>query len=179
MPIYYPGCPTGQAAHICSDCPPKELGDIRSYGYVKSDFTFTDITDNTEWNTGILAGDIYVVTHARGSLTTNPTIVSGFGDTVEELDGYEFEAVVFDPNYADNCNFYNDIKRNKDWKFFYRTETKVHISDTVATIVPKPVIGEDKKASVIWEVSNKFIQTDIPCPSDIPTGIFVECLGVN
>ena len=179
MSVYYPGCPTTQAAHICSDCPPKELGDIRSYGFVRNTFTFTNISDAAEWTVGLNAGDIHLITFARGTLVFTPNLQPGFGDTVEELDGYEIVANVFDPNYKDNCNFYNDIKRSKEWKFFYRTETQVHLSDSVVTIIPMAPIADDKKQSVIWNTEVKFTQEDIPCPSDIPTGVFDRCIGIN
>ena len=87
MSVYYPGCITTQTDHICTDCPPKELGDIRSFFVVKSDFTFIDITDTAEWTVGLNARDIYVITYSRGTLEINETLQPGFGDTVEELDG--------------------------------------------------------------------------------------------
>lgn len=179
MSVYYPGCTSSQAQHQCTDCPPKELGDIRSYGFVKSDFSFTDISATAEWTAGLIAGDIYIVTYSRGTLEITPDLQPGFGDTVEELGGYDFVANVFDPNYKANCNFYNDIKRSKEWKFFYRTETQIHLTDSIVTIIPKAPISDDKKASVIWNTEVKFTQEDIPCPSDIPTGVFDVCIGIT
>ncbi|MGR3220318.1 MAG: hypothetical protein ACUZ8H_10965, partial [Candidatus Anammoxibacter sp.] len=158
MSVYYPGCTTDQASPVCTDCPTKELGDIRSFGFVKNTFSFTDITSTAEWTTGLNALDIYVFPFARGSLEMNENIQPGFGDTLETLDGYEFVANVFEPNYAANCNFWNDIKRSKEWRFFYRTETQVHITDNVATIIPKAPIADDKKQSVIWTAMVKFTQ---------------------
>ena len=91
----------------------------------------------------------------------------------------EFTGTVFEPNYKANCNFWNDIKRSKEWKFGYKTETQVHLSDNSATIIPKAPIGDDKKMSVIWNAIIKFTQEDIPCPSDEPTGVFDVCIGIN
>ena len=135
MAIYYVGCPSAQSDPSCSDCPTKELGDIRSFFFVKNDFVFTDMGSTAEWTTGINAKDIFVIPYARGSKEDNENIQPGFGDSVETLDGYEFVLNLFDPNYADNCNFYNDIKRSKEWKVGYRTETQVHLSDDIATII--------------------------------------------
>lgn len=179
MPVYYVGCTTSQANHQCSDCPPKELGDIRSYFFVKSSFTFVDITDTAEWTQGLIDRDIYIVTFSRGTLEFAENLQPGFGDSVEELDGYDITATVNDPNYAANCNFYNDIKRSKEWKFGYRTETKVHLSDVIATIIPKAPIAEGKNTSVIWEVIAKWTQENVPCPFDIPPGVFDQCIDVN
>lgn len=178
MSVYYTICTTSQADHVCDPCPPKELGDIRSYFFVKSSFTFTDISDPAEWTVGLNDRDIYIIAFSRGTFTSAENLQPGFGDSAEELDGYDHEGIVFDPNYAANCNFYNDIKRSKEWKWGYRTETKVHLSDVIATVIPKAPIQEGKVTSVIWEVTVKFTQEDIPCPFDIPPGVFDQCIGV-
>lgn len=179
MSLYYPGCPTSQADPVCSDCPTKELGDIRSFGFVRTTFAFTDISDAAEWQIGINAKDIFVFPFGRGTLEMNENLQPGFGDQIETLDGYEFVATVSEPNYKDNCDFWNDIKRSKEWKFFYRTETQVHLADSIATIIPKAPIADDKKQSVIWTAIVKFSQEDIPCPSNVPVGTFTECISVN
>ena len=179
MSVYYPGCITSQADPVCTDCPTKELGDVRSFFFVKKDFTFTDITATAEWTVGLNAKDIYVFPYARGTVEFTPNLQPGFGDTVEELDGYDIKASIFEPNYKANCNFWNDIKRSKEWKWGYKTETQVHLSDSIVTIAPMPIIGDDKKASVIWKADISFTQEDIPCPSDQPTGVFDVCIGIN
>lgn len=179
MSVYYPGCTTTQADPICTDCPTKELGDVRSVFFVRNTFTFTDITDTAEWTTGLNAKDIFVLPFTRGTFESTPNLQEGFGDVVETLDGYDHDLNYFEPNYKANCNFYNDIKRSKEWKVGYRTETQVHLSDVVATIIPKAPIVEGKTTSVIWSVQVKFSQEDIPCPSDQPTGVFDRCIGIN
>ena len=113
MSVYYPGCTTSQADPICTDCPTKELGDIRSFGFVKNTFSFNDITSTAEWTTGLNAKDIFVFPFARGSLEFNENVQPGFGDTLETLDGYEIVANVFEPHYSANCNFWNDLQRSK------------------------------------------------------------------
>ncbi|KKN67194.1 hypothetical protein LCGC14_0463670 [marine sediment metagenome] len=179
MSVYYPGCTTSQADPVCTDCPTKELGDVRGVFIVKNTFSFTDITDTSEWTAGLNAKDIFVFPFTRGSFESNENVQPGFGDTLETLDGYEHVLNFFEPNYKANCNFWNDIKRSKEWKVGYRTETQVHLSDNVAMFIPKAPIAEDKKQSVIWNVQAKFTQEDIPCPSDQPTGVFDRCIGIN
>ena len=179
MSLYYPGCVTTQTDPVCSDCPSKELGDIRHFAFVRTTFAFTDITDPNEWAAGINSKDIFVFPFGRGTLEMNENLQPGFGDQIETLDGYEFVATISEPNYKDNCNFWNDIKRSKEWNFAYSTETLIHLSDSIATIIPKAPIAEDKKQSVIWTAIVKFSQEDIPCPSNVPVGTFDECISVN
>ena len=88
-----------------------------------------------------------------------PNLQLGFGDTVEELDGYDFKASVFEPNYKANCNFWNEIKRSKEWKFFYKTETQVHLTDSILTIVQLTFITDDRKVGVIFYQHLELIQT--------------------
>jgi len=179
MSLYYPGCTTSQADPVCSDCPSKELGDIRHFAFVKATFAFTDISDAAEWAAGINSKDIYAFPFGRGTLEMTPNLQPGFGDQIETLDGYEFDINVSEPNYKDNCNFWNDIKRSKEWNFAYLTETQVHLTDSIVLVVPTAPIGDDKKQSVIWNANVKFSQEDIPCPSNAPVGTFEECISVN
>ena len=177
MSIYSPGCSETIVAPICSDCPDKELAGIRSLFLEKTSHSFTDITDPTEWETAICAEDVYVFPRTRGSLDIAEQLAAGFGDTLEDLDSYEFTLNVFDPNYLNNCAFWNTIKKSKNYKVGWRTETKIYYSDKASLIVPKAPVAEDLKAKVIWNIMFKFTQEDNPCPSDIPVGIFDDCIA--
>ena len=179
MSIYYPGCDETITAPICSDCPEKELAGIRSLFFVHVGFSFTDISDPTEWETGICDEDIYVFPRTRGSLEMSEQMSEGFGDIPEDLDGYDFTISVKDPNYLDNCDFWNSIKRSLAYRVGYRTETKIYLSDKAAVIVPKAPIAEDLKTKVVWEIVAKFTQEDIPCPLTMPVGIFEKCIACS
>ncbi len=177
MSIYYPGCAETIVPPICSDCPEKELAGIRSLFFQKKSYSFTDITDPAEWATAICNEDVIVFPYTRGSLEIAEQLSAGFGDTLEDLDSYEFTLNVFEPNFADNCGFWNTIKNSKKYKVGYRTETKVYVSDNTALIVPKAPIAEDLKAKVIWNIMIKFTQENIPCPVDMPVGVFDKCIA--
>lgn len=177
--IYYPGCPEVIPNPVCSDCPTKELGDVRSVFFVKKSFTFANISNVAEWTTGILAGDIVVHPFTRGSLEPAENIQPGFGDQEETLDGYDFQLNVFEPNYKANWGHWNAIKSSKTYKVGFRTESLVHLSDNTATIIPKAPIAEgDKKTAVVWNVLIKFSQEDLPQPFDMPIGVFEECIDI-
>lgn len=179
MALYYPGCNTSIPDPSCSDCINTELGDIRSIFFVRKDFAFADITDTAEWTTGIEAKDIYVFPYTRGTLEQAENMQPGFGDEDESLDSFTFTATVFDPNYKANYGFWNAIKNNKNFKFGYRTESLVHLSDVTATIIPKAPIAEGKKTAVNWNIIVKFTQDDLVEPLDMPTGVFDQCIAVS
>lgn len=176
MAVYYPGCPEVQVAPTCSDCPPKENGDIRSVFIVEEDFTFVDITDTSEWTTAIMAKDVYVFPYTRGSLEMTPTETPGFGDRETELDGYSFVLNFMDPQYLGDAQFWDGIKNSKRWRAGYRTETLVHLASVNGTIIPTQPVAEDKKSAVNWAVKIMWSQDNVIIPNTTPTGVFDQCI---
>jgi hypothetical protein len=179
MALYYLGCGEDIVDPVLSDCPTTELGDIRSVFIVNTSFTFTDITSTAEWTTGINNRDIYVYPYAKGSLDIAENEQPGFGDQPTTIDGYEFTINSMHPDYAAMWPHWNSLKKTKNWKVGYRTETQVHLSDNAAQINAKPPIGEDKKGAVLWNVVFKFSQDFAPRPYDMPTGVFDEVIAVS
>jgi len=175
MSVYYPGCSTAISDPQCTDCPTTENGDIRSVFFVKNDFAFTDISDASEWNTGLTARDIFVFPYTQGTIDGEAIMVPGFGDTEEEFDGFNFTANLTDPVYKNNYGFWNTFKSQKNWKFGYRTENYVHLADSTCIVVPKAPVSEGKTSAVRWTVEVKFSQDDWCEPFDKPSNVFDQC----
>jgi hypothetical protein len=178
MALYYPGCEDSIVDPTLSDCPTKELGDIRSIFLVRKDFTFTDISDASEWTTGINARKIYTFPYSKGSLEQAENEQPGFGDQPTTIDSYEFTLNSMHPDYVSAWPFWNSIKKSKNWKVGYRTETQVHLSDNAALINPKSPIAEDKKQAILWNVVFKFTQEFSPRPYDAPSSVFDQVIEV-
>lgn len=179
MSIYYPtGCGTVPPP-ICSDCPVKELGRVRSLFFQRNDFEFIDITDPAEWDQAICDQDVFVFPKTKGSLDMAEQMTSGFGDKDEDLMNYEFTLNIMEPNYPDNCDFWNSIKRANIYRVGWRGQTKVYLSDVIATIIPKAPIADDIKQATYWNIIVKFIQEDMPCAQDIATGVFDRCIACS
>ena len=179
LTLYYPGCDETVVQPSNSDCPPKELGDIRGYAFIKNTFSFVDITDPTEWETGINAGDIFVFALGRGGLEMTENEVPGFGDEDVTNDGYNYTATIYDPQYKANWAFWNSIKNAKSYKFAYVTETLVHLSDKEVTVIPKqPITEGEKRTAIIWQVMVKWAQDDLIRPYDRPGGVFDRSIAV-
>jgi hypothetical protein len=176
---YYPACgETEIPDHSCDPCAEREYGRIRSAGFIHKDFQFADgDTENTlEWARGINERKIYVVPDTNGEMPepsekTGP----GYGDTTETLLGYDFSAKFMDPNYSENVDFYNSLIGNRNFKFFYRTSSKVHITQTPVTIIPKTQIQNDLNSEVVWGTSVKWMHNQFPIPFNTPEGIFNTC----
>lgn len=177
MSIYYPGCDDTITAPDCSDCPAKELGRVRSIWFQKTSYTFADITDPAEWQTAICNGDVIVFPYTKGSLAIAPTLSDGFGNVDQTLDSYAFTLSIMEPNYKNNCGFWNSIKRSNSYKVGYRTETSIHLSSVAATVIPTAPIADDVKSKVIWTAEIRFVQEDNPCPIDMPVGTFDRCIA--
>lgn len=176
---YYPStCDNLIPPHNCDPCADREYGRIRSVALIASDFAFADgdTTDASEWTRGVNEGKIIVIPATNGELPEPSEIVgAGYGDTTETLLGYEFSAKYVDPNYSENCDFYNALVGNRNFKFAYRTSSKTHITDKTVTIIPKKQVQNDLNQEVTWNVTVKWKSNQFPCPFVTPEGVFDEC----
>lgn len=176
--IYYPsGCDTELGDHYCNDCETIEDGRVRSVAYIASDWEFTDPSSPVEWAAGIAQKKIIIIPKTNGTFDGGSEVEApGYGDQATRLTGYNFQAVYNDPNYADNATFYNALKRSTNWKFAYRTGSKVHLTTNTVSAVPKNPVADDIASAVVWNVTVKWTEADLPIPYDTPAGIF-DCFG--
>lgn len=172
--VYYPsGCDAEVVNHYCNPCDEIEHGRVRSVAFIKSDFEFTDPTNPTEWTAGIASKDIIIIPEVNGSFDGGSEVEApGYGDQQTKLVGYNFQLTYNDPNYKNNADFYNALKRSRNYKLAYRTETQTHITDNNVSVIPKNPVAEDLTSEVVWNVIVKWSQGDLPVPYDTPTGIF-------
>lgn len=172
--VYYPsGCDAVVGDHYCNPCDAIEHGRIRSVAYIKTDFEFSDPTDPNEWIAGIQAKDIIIIPEVNGSFDGGSEVEGpGYGDQQTKLVGYNFQLTFNDPNYKNNADFYNAIKRSRNYRLAFRTETQTHITTNAVSIVPKNPVTEDLTSEVVWNVLNKWSEGDLPVPYDTPEGIF-------
>lgn len=180
MGTYYPSTCNPTTEHNCDPCEAQELGRVRSSAFVASDWEWTDQTDPTEWAAGIAAGKIYIIPETHGEVPLpSPKMGPGFGNTVETLLAYDFTGKFFDPNYASNCEFWNALKKNRNFYWVYRTSSKIHFSTNTVTVIPGAAVSDDLTSLVNWEVGIKWQAAELPCPIDIPDGIFDDCYDPN
>lgn len=173
---YYPNdCEVLIPDHVCSSCITFEKGKIRSAAFISEDFVFADddATNADEWARGINEGNIIMIPKTHGEVA-EPTEQTGpgYGDASETLFGYEFTATFYDPNYAENCEFYNAIKKSNKYKLAYRTSTLTHITNVPVSVKPRPVIADDDNSVVDWKVECKWKDDDHACPIEVPMEVF-------
>lgn len=175
MSIYYPtSCEQEIPNHFCDPCADDEHGRIRSVALIDKSFNFIDPSSSVEWLAGITAGKIVVIAETNGSFDGgSPKEGAGFGDTVATYLGSDFVLKFKDPNYKGNCIFYNAINKSRNYKIAFRTETLIHLSDKTVYLNAKPSIADELTSTIVWDVEAKWSSSNIPCPYDVPDGIFV------
>lgn len=174
MSIYMPGC-GNIPAPVCLDCPPLELGRIRGFAMVDVGFTFINVDNPAEWVAGIASKSIYLFPYANGAVDIAEQLSDSYGNVPQQVDSYEFTANIHEPGYLQNMPFWNSIKRSRNYKLYYRTQTQIHASDVTVMIVPKTPIPGDIKAKVDVNIMFKWIQASMPVPQIMPTSIFDDC----
>ena len=178
--IYYPsGCDSEIPDHLCSNCDDIEHGRVRSIAYIKTSFSFTDPSNPTEWRTGILNKSIIIIPDVNGTFDGGAeTEGDGYGDQQTKLLGYNFTLQYKDPNYKANALFYNEIKKSRNYYVAYRTETQIHFSDVTVQVIPKNPVTAATTDEVVYDVTVKWSNGDIPTPYDAPAGTFT-CFDYN
>jgi len=177
---YYPTtCESVIPPHTCDPCIPKEYGRVRAVAFVKSSYEFSDITNPTEWEQAIDDGNVILIPAVHGNLPEpSEQVGPGYGDTTETLLGFEFTLTYYDPNYADNCDFYNEIKRTQSYRLMYKSSSKGHLTGTTVTVIPKAPIEDDINTEVVWAVQVKWKDADHACPFDFPESV-LKCYEFN
>lgn len=182
--VYYPGCATDELPfYVCDPCNEYEKGRIRSAGYVDKSYYATLMANPTSaavWQTGINTEKIIIIPRTTGTLDApDPETGTGYGDDDEEILGTNYTLLFRDPNYKQNCNFYNILAKKKGtYHAIYRTGTQTHVTPKTVTIRPAAPITENIQDNIEWNVSNTWTDTVQPCPFDTPEGIF-DCFALN
>lgn len=180
---YYPSDNCGGEAvpaYSCAPCVTYEYGRIRSFAFIKTTFIDSLIADpenHSLWMGGIDSGDIVPVwktkgTYDGGSTAENP----GFGDSATSNGNTTHILTFDDPNYTENCDFYNNIRNSSAYSGAYRTSDHLHFIDAPLTITPKNPVQDDINSFVTWNVQVKWTDPDSPCPVTYDTAAFDQCI---
>lgn len=179
MSVYYTNCDALIPDHFCSSCDELELAKVRSVAFIKKSFSFIDPTDANEWLNGIASKDIIVIADTNGNYDGGaPVEGAGFGDSISTFTTKDHLLLFRDPNYKENCDFYNAIQSSRNYKLAFRTSSQTHLVEVPVTVLPKNPVADDDNAYVVWEVEVKWRDKNAPCPYDTPDGVF-ECFNLN
>lgn len=171
---YYPStCDVEIGEHVCDACAVRESGRLRGAGFIHKDYYSTLIADpnnSSLWTTGLDTGTLGIINipEVEGSLGEPSEVVrTGFGDVTEFLIGFDFTATFNDPNFLENCDFWNDMNNARgEFYFFYRSETQTYITDKPVTVIAKQIIENDINSLVLWKIDIKWRSFNNPCNYD-------------
>lgn len=180
MSVYYPTSNCGTEGvlpdYSCNDCPELEFGRVSSFAFIKSSFSFIDPSNAVEWTNGINNRDIIVIGKTQGSFDGGtPQELAGYGRAEFTYGQSSFVLNFRDPNYKSNCDFYNTAKSLSSYKGAYVTSSQVHLIENPISISLKNPVADDLKSHVVWDVTIKWADYDVPCPYNAPAGIFDTC----
>lgn len=177
--IYYPSGCSAVPAHFCNPCGAVELARVRGAGFVHKDTIIADPTALADWQTAILAGTAFVIPETNGSFDGGKNNEGpGYGDVPTVYTSSEFSVKIKDPLFSTNYSFWEAMKRNRNYKFFFRSESKLYMADKVCIVLPMAPIADDLNSRVEWEVEIKWTSENFPTITDIPTGLF-DCYAVS
>lgn len=168
---YYPSaCETSIGSHDCDPCPSREHGRIRGVGYINEDYYSTiaaDPLNSSLWTAGLDLGTLGIINipEVEGeSAEPAEQVRTGFGDVKDFLLSFDWSISYRDPNFLDNCDFYNSMNNTRGvYYFYYRTETQTYITDQPVTVIAKQIIENDINSLVLWKVDVKWSSLNIPC----------------
>jgi len=177
MPYYGNSC-SDLTLHYCDPCEPVERGRVRGAALISASYFPTiaaDPSNHVLWLAGIASNDIAMIPFTHGELA-EPSVVDapGIGNQVKQFVGYNFAATIYDRNYKENGNFWNQAKNVNNRVLAYTTEHYVHFStNNVFTVAYAPV-QDDLNSIVEWKAKFEWAAPDSPIPFTKPEGVF-EC----
>ncbi len=170
MSIYYSdACDDAIPVHNCSDCLDRENGRVRTAFFKKKSYTFSDITSVAEWQTAINNRDVIIIPYTHGDADGGtPNEGQGFGDAVSTYLNTAYIVNFFDPDLQSNRNFYNQLKRSRNYEFGFRTENYIWLYAGTAVALPKSPVADDLNSEVVWNVQVKITSSDEPSITEAP-----------
>lgn len=181
MAYYYGnGCNT-LGGFPCSDCPPKELGRVRSLAFIPTTYTFINISSTSEWFNNIINPVVgYIIPYTNGSYAMAPKESNSFGNYDKEVDSYENTLECMEINTPTISGaWWNTLSLNKGYQVAWRTSSAIYISGIGVQVIPKFKIDDDIQSRVLMGVTVKWISSLVPIGYSLPTGIFDNCAESN
>lgn len=173
MIIYYPSGCSAVPEHFCNPCGAVELGRVRSCGFLLKSTTIADKTALADWQTAFLAGEVFIIPETNGSFDGGkPNEVAGYGHVATVYSSSDFSVKIKDPLFKLNRPFWEAMKRNRNYYFFFATETQLFLGDAPCVVLPSSPVEDDLNSRVEWNVEIKWQSENSPALYDTPAGLF-------
>jgi hypothetical protein len=153
----------------------RRVGGYTGIVFMKCSESFTDITDNLEWNTKIAAGDVVVRLNCgiKGSKTSEPNLEEVGSCQADEVTRRKHTYTVEDG--YDNSDFdvhalYKHIQANPfDYKVaFVKCDSDEIVEFVSAAVIPDKTVEDTRSGREFWNVIVSFDQITEPDPITLP-----------
>ena len=180
MAVYYfGGCDTEVPDHICDPCADLVEGRVDGAAFLAPGFEFTNPSSHAEWAAGIANKQIRIIPEVTGSFDGGtPQTGPGFGRQATRTLGYDMSSNFRDPNYINNADFWDGMRAARGWKYVWKVDTQIHISDNAVSVTPKNPVTEDLTNPLVWDVDVTWQQKGVARPYDAPPNVFGVCINV-
>jgi hypothetical protein len=163
--------------HTADICDTGEHGRIGSVAFIKTAYTFTNPSDATEWQDAVAAGNVVIIPEVSGSYDGGkPKDGPGYGRAESTYMGSDHSLKFSDPTYKANIAFYNLLRKSRNYKMAFVTETQVHMIEAPCNFRPIAPVKDGLDTTVVWEVEVKWVFPDSPLAYDTPVGTFATGL---
>lgn len=153
-----------------------EPGRIVAVAFIKTSYTFTDITDPTEWQTAITAGDVKIHKKVRGSYPAASDVTApGLGNQESQVIGATHQMTFVDTAIKGNSGYWNAFRLSNAWKVAFvvgKDYDKLFEVDATVQISARQVVEESLDSRVVWQVNVGWSDIDSPTVGDVPAGVF-------
>lgn len=171
-------------AYVCSPCADKEFGKVRSVAFIHKNYLpvlMADPTDMSLWQDGIFQGLIIIIPYASGSFDPGePVQLKGYGSRIQTNGPRTMVLSFQDGAYKSNYGFYNGLKGITQYVMAFRTSSLIHVGTKPASVFAKDPVAEDLESEVAWEVTAKWMDTDLPSIHDASNlQLLFTCSGTS
>ena len=162
--MFYPSNCNEIAQHDCGSYS-TELGRIRAVAFVHKSYFSTliaDIENVNLWLIGRNNNKIFVYPEVNGEMDVSPIYSNGFAKAEETLIAYNFGIEFNIPEYVGNITHWNALRGSRNYYILFCTETQMHVTERLCSIVPRNEVKNDLKQEVIWSCSSKWTSDNFP-----------------
>jgi hypothetical protein len=168
---YHLDCDNSIIAYNSDCCIPVEFGRVRSVAFIRKAYLqqiLSDAENETVWQTGIDNGDIVILGLTSGTFDSGtPQKFKGYGRRLSTHGSRSMQLNFFVPTDKNNFSFFNDLNFRTDYVPAFKSNTCLHICDSIADIVTKEVIEEDVDSVVLWSVECVIRSRNLPRKYDV------------
>jgi hypothetical protein len=167
---YYLDCLQPVDTYNSDCCIPTEFGRVRSVAFIRKAYLQQILSipnDLTKWQTGLANGSIAIIPFTTGTFDSGkPNKLKGYGRRLSTHGCRDMQLAFSIPFSFSNYAFFNNLHRFTDLVPAFRTNTLLHICDSIADIVTDEKVEEDLETTLGWNIECAVRSKNLPIKID-------------